>query len=212
MDSKINYTSMDSKINLKSIISSTSIWTLVARKHGARKTYDRLKDFNSIIASTSGLIAGFTFLVTNTRMDWRYEGYIGSDTRNDLFGVCLIVGLILSLISTLLATAIYGFINFIGPENDELFVYFMKRNHRVVGFPITLLNLSILVMLMGSSIAVGGLYSTWVYIVYVTIALVGFCLVGCYFWYNHTMLRQETKNFLLSLPEFLDTKQNELPL
>eukprot|EP01084_Bolivina_argentea_P168112 291609_1 len=126
------------------------IWTLITEKKGSHTTYERLKDLNSVMAATSGLIAGFTFLVTNTPIEWKYEGYIPKDTRSDFFGALLMIGLIVSLSATLLASTNYGFINLIGPDQEKLFTDFITRNRRFIGLPITLLSVSILVMLLGA--------------------------------------------------------------
>mmetsp|Transcript_18390 Transcript_18390/g.29207 ORF Transcript_18390/g.29207 Transcript_18390/m.29207 type:complete len:214 (+) Transcript_18390:25-666(+) len=189
---------------------NSSVWPIIARKQGAQHTYERLKDLNAIIGSTSGLIAGFTFLVTNTPIDWKYDNYISKQTRSDIFGAFLIVGLITSLIATLLATAIYGFINLIGPHNEQLFADFIRRNQRYLGLPTLLLNISVLVMFVGASFAVGGLYSTWVYALYLILAIAGAAFIGAYFVYNQSTLGKQYHAMLASLPDYVDAAKNNV--
>eukprot|EP01083_Nonionella_stella_P284823 969623_1 len=189
---------------------TNGIWTLITQKKGSHDTYERLKDLNSVLAATSGLIAGFTFLVTNTPIEWKYAGYIPKDTRSDLFGALLMVGLIVSLLATLLATTNYGFINLIGPDQEKLFTDFVTRNRRCIGLPITLLTIAILVMLLGACIAIGGLYSAWVQVLYIILTLTGIVLIMSYIVYNQSALVGEYEKILKPLPDYIKRHKNSV--
>eukprot|EP01083_Nonionella_stella_P150707 480525_1 len=183
-----------------------TIWPLIGKKLGAQVLYGRLKDYYSMIASISGLISGFVFVVTTTPVTWKYEGYIPKDIRSDLFGAFLLLGLVTALLATLFATALYGLVNMIGPD-DELLILFIDQNSKFVGKPNSFMIASVIIMLIGSGIAVGGLYSLWVFVLYI-VATVTFCaFLVAYYSYWGKRMQLLCKNKLEKMPDFNAKKE-----
>eukprot|EP01083_Nonionella_stella_P091799 256724_1 len=123
---------------------------------------------------------------------------------------CMMIGLIVSLSATLLASTNYGFINLIGPDQEKLFTDFITRNRRFIGLPITLLSVSILVMLLGAGFAIGGLYSPWVQILYIILTLTCIAVGAWYTLYNQAALSNQYEKLLTPLPDYVDVHRNSV--
>mmetsp|Transcript_44015 Transcript_44015/g.70570 ORF Transcript_44015/g.70570 Transcript_44015/m.70570 type:complete len:213 (+) Transcript_44015:36-674(+) len=194
------------KVQAKDVFRTLTIWPLIGRKLGAEVLYDRLKDYYSMIASVSGLISGFVFIVTNTPVEWKYRGMIARDTRSDIFGGLLLLGLIVALVSTLFATALYGLVNMIGPD-DELLTEFISQNEWYLGKPNLLMMWAVVIMLIGSGFAVGGLYSDWVFWMYVTVTVLMAGGLLFYFIKNGRATQIKCRSKLNSMPDFTSKKE-----
>ena len=203
---ELNLDNNNNKGNVEVETTIKTLWPLIGRKLGGEVLYERLKDYYSMLAGVSGLIAGFVFIVTNTPIEWKYKGYLEFDTRSDIFGGFLIIGLITSLIATLFATALYGLVNMIGPD-DELLIAFVNDNEKFVGKPNVLMMASVIIMLFGSGFGIGGLYSTWVFWVYIitTVLLAGGLLM--YFSVAGRAVQMKCRQKLHQMDDWLATKK-----
>eukprot|EP01084_Bolivina_argentea_P129761 229134_1 len=152
-----------------------TIWPLLARKYDPSSSLARLKDHFSIISNVSGLISGFVFVVTNSSVQWKYEGYLGDELRTNCFGFCTVLSLILSLTATLMSIIYYGWMNVIG-EHYEMINEMVQRHDKLINLPLALMMVAVTLMFVGASFAVGGLYGAIVYWAYIVIALL--CVIS----------------------------------
>eukprot|EP01084_Bolivina_argentea_P062255 113831_1 len=114
-----------------------------------------------MIGSIAGLIAGFSYVVTNQPIVFTIEqGWISTNTRLNLYGFLVTCSLLLSFGATLLATILYGMVNQIG-NNKKLTLWFCHTFRSIFGIPTKLLILSVITVLYGSLVSIGGLYAQW---------------------------------------------------
>eukprot|EP01084_Bolivina_argentea_P227070 383516_1 len=143
-------------------------WPLLAKNDEITNEdlYERLEKYWSMVASLSGLIAGFTYVITNQEI-----GFISEDahTRREVFG-CIGVGTFLTaLIATILALTLYGYLNLGGLKHVKWFVI---RYWMFIDAPLVLSVLSLILMLSGTLVAIGGLYGNSVYVAAIVIGAI----------------------------------------
>eukprot|EP01124_Arcella_intermedia_P002868 TRINITY_DN11570_c0_g2_i1.p1 TRINITY_DN11570_c0_g2~~TRINITY_DN11570_c0_g2_i1.p1 ORF type:complete len:206 (+),score=29.36 TRINITY_DN11570_c0_g2_i1:137-754(+) len=125
---------------------------------------ERLQKYFDIILTISGFLAGFTFLVTNTKVEYVYPVNASQDPlhgmtriqRGDIFGTLTILAFVLSLGSVLSAIILKGYLNFVGETNVR---WFLKSFYMLFDVPLTFGVLGLFCMLAGSVVNIRGFYS-----------------------------------------------------
>ena len=198
---KLSTVDDDDKIQNKSTCydeSKYGIWTLMIEKENDIKSVQqKLKDYWGMIASIAGLIAGFSYVVTNTDITYKSQGTLDIETRYNVYGFFITLTLVLSLASTLIATILYGSINQIGASKD-LLLWFCQEFEIYFSIPSYLLLLSILTTLCGCSISIAGIYDSWVWIVGVIVGGILFITVLCVYIKILYALNKKQRHCLLN--------------
>ena len=125
---------------------------------------ERLKEAWEFLATLSGFIAGFTFVVSNGAPDFA-DPYLFSSSENvkrvDVFSILVVFAFMSSLGATLISFMMMAALNNIGIENG---VAFFEEHPVMVWIPEKLLVLSVFFMLISALVQIGGNSSNWVWI------------------------------------------------
>lgn len=177
--------------------SKYGIWTLMIEKEKDIDTVQqKLKDYWAMIASIAGLVAGFSYVVTNTdNITYKSQGTLDIELRYNIYGFFITLTLVLSLSSTLIATILYGSINQIGDK--DLLLWFCQEFEIYFAIPSYLLLSSIVTTLCGCSISIAGIYDSWVWIVGVIAGGILFITVFCVYIKILVTLNQKQRHYLL---------------
>ena len=132
---------------------------------------DEIKFYWNMIATISGLVAGFTFLATNTRPAFDDVGTLSPSQRSNVYGVALLLAFLVSLSACLWACVLAGYANLAGPEFIGNFV---SKLHRYFDIPMFLLVFALAAMFTACVTALGGLYAEYVW--WISVCVGGFCL------------------------------------
>ena len=160
--------------------SNPIIFGIIGQKLGGDQLLYRLKDNYSTLASISGLISGFVFVVTNQNIEWKNQSsVISPETRSNIVGSLFAISLLLSLTSTVVSVMYYTMATIVGAD-AEILVELINHTKIFVRLPTWALVVAILIMLFGSGIAIGGLYSSPVYYTYLTFSILAAIAVAAF--------------------------------
>mmetsp|Transcript_52885 Transcript_52885/g.87630 ORF Transcript_52885/g.87630 Transcript_52885/m.87630 type:complete len:200 (+) Transcript_52885:74-673(+) len=177
-----------------------SCWMLIGRKLGAEVLCGKLKEYQTIVANISGLIAGFVFVVSNTNVEWKFDGYLDATVRTNVYGACFLLALTFALSATLWAVIIYGNINTYGP-NQTMVMRYADANRMYIGMPLFLMIVAIALMLLGTTLAVDGLYGKETFWVFVGFEILSVTVLLWYFIVVQGKMNREYIEILKSMPD-----------
>jgi len=126
---------------------------------------DRLKDFWNLTSAVSTLITGFTYVISNSNTSFSRSGILGQH-RGDIFGSLVITTFLVALLATSIAVNLHGYCNLLGKEHVRELI---QNYYFLMDIPAFLCSISIIVMLISATVAIGGFYSSWVW--YYTLAI-----------------------------------------
>ena len=178
----------------------TNHWYLIGTKLGPDILCNKLKEYQQIVASISGLVAGFVFVVTNSNVTWNYKGIFGDELRTDLVGICFLSSLVFALGATLMALIIYGNINTFGP-NKTMVLDFIEQRFVFLATPQILLIICLVLMILGTFFAVGGLFGDLVFYVYIVVVLCVLGFVAYYFLFEQAKINKTYTQLLMEMPD-----------
>mmetsp|Transcript_21076 Transcript_21076/g.33676 ORF Transcript_21076/g.33676 Transcript_21076/m.33676 type:complete len:217 (-) Transcript_21076:110-760(-) len=123
--------------------------------------YDRLSSQFGIISALSGVIAGFTYIVSNAGIEFTEGEFIPDNIRKEIFGSLVAIAFCLSLTSALLSASTGIFLNINGPDDAH---WFFQTFNTKLDYSWQLMNFSLIVMLVSIIISVGGNFGliTWI--------------------------------------------------
>ena len=160
--------------------------------------YANLKYRYQTIASLSGVIAGFTYVVANSTIEFNDKvSNFDNKVRKEIYGALVGIAFALSLCAAMLSSSYLLFIEMAGQKNSKWFVKsFHFENKFLRLFP--LLNLpwnlflgGFICMSVSVIVSIGGLYKTAVFvIVCVSFALMSYIFIFIY-WKMRTLVREK---------------------
>ena len=129
-----------------------------------KELQDSLLRYWTLVISVSGLIAGFSYFISNNQVTFisNDQQWIPVKTRHDIFGGLLITTFALSILSTVMGCALFYYFNLVGDHNTK---WLLKQYWYLADVPLMICITSITLMFIAGLISVGGLYSTsvWYY-------------------------------------------------
>ena len=183
-----------------------SVWALIGEKLGSHVLCEKIKSYYTVLAEISGLISGFTFVVTSSNIEWKYDGYFGDELRTNLFGICLLIALVLGIWCTLLSVIIYGNFNAIG-SSQNVVMGFVTNYQAFIHMPVGLLVVSIGFMLLGVTVAIDGLYSKLVFWIIFTLEILCAISLILYLFIVQAKLNKQYIEELQQLPSYQDKEE-----
>eukprot|EP01084_Bolivina_argentea_P190782 327749_1 len=149
---------------------SNGRWNLKADDH--ESVYNNLKYRFETIATLSGFIGGFTYIVGNNGVEFNdsVAVFISNSVRTEIFGALVCSSFALSMCAALLSSSYLLFIGMAGEENSKWFVqkfYFenKKIGIRMLDIPWYLFVLGLLTMFISTIVSIGGFYKTAVFVI-----------------------------------------------
>ena len=159
-----------------------------------KEVYERLKDFWGLIASLSGLIAGFSYVIVSGGTPNFDEGKssLSLETRTRLYGYFLGTTFVGSLGGTLLASGLYAFVIWAGASDVDWYVNTFDALFYV---PSALLGLAIISMLFGTIVALSGFLAddVWWFCVIIGLITMLFIFIVHFFLLCKTAKRARDK-------------------
>lgn len=145
-------------------------WLNLVEAHTVKEEelHKRLESNWTAVAGVSGLITGFTYVVSNTDITFGQDGPL-SEYRHDLFGLFSMLSFLTALQATLFSAGLFGMINLLGEENTN---WFVQQNWYIIDLPLICCIVSIALMLISALISIGGIVSNWVYYTILTVGVV----------------------------------------
>eukprot|EP01084_Bolivina_argentea_P131643 232336_1 len=144
--------------------------------------YNDLQTYQSLVATLSGLITGFSYVVLSEPiMEYEEDKFLGSDRANVQAGFT-ICAFMFAIFSVIVGSTLYGFAGFAGAKHVRIW---MRKAHKIIDIPTMTLAISITSMLVGAWIHIGGLYNN---VLYYTVLCFSIILVLMYFVINYIMM------------------------
>jgi len=138
-----------------------SSWPMVAKRVSKEEYGSRMKSSWELVASMSGFISGFTYIVSNGVPEYHYETIaVVQVNRQAVFTILVMIAFIFSLLSTLLGFLLVATLDMIGLENAQIL---RERHEGLCNAPQNYMVLSIFVMLVSTIISIGGVSGPWVF-------------------------------------------------
>ena len=156
----------------KSSLKHLGEWTLLAESETVKSAdlHERLSQYWTLMATIAGLLAGFSYVIANTSIQFVNDH---AAWRRDVFGGLIIMTFLTALTGTLMSALLFGYLNVIGKENAK---WFVLEWWLLVDVPLVFVNLTVFLMLITSLIAIGGLYSDWVWYLALFVGIMGIIL------------------------------------
>eukprot|EP01084_Bolivina_argentea_P094938 170691_1 len=157
--------------------------------------HNRLEQNWTAVAGVSGLITGFTYVVTNSDITFTHGGPL-STYRHDLFGFFSMLSFLTALQSLLFSAGLFGMVNLLGVESTN---WFIKRNWWIIDVPLVCCMSSIGLMLVSAIVSIGGLVNKWVYYTILVLGIGSFLCFACIFFrvqrdmYSRTLMLKNKK-------------------
>eukprot|EP01084_Bolivina_argentea_P318489 552334_1 len=149
------------------------------------KLFASLQTYQSLIATLSGLISGFSYVVlSQERIEYKTNHFLGSN-RSDVSAGFVTFAFLASLSCLIVASTLYFYAAFGGESNVKNWV---KRTSKFLDMPVFMLITSIGFILIGSVIHIGGFYNDVMY--YCIIIVASLLLIG-YIWLQFILLRHQ---------------------
>jgi len=171
-------------------------WNL--KDNSNETVYETLKYRFETIATLSGFISGFTYIVASNEVEFVDDiAVISNEVRRELYGAVVSTSFALSLCAALLSSAYLLFLGIAGVENAKWFVqkfYFENKKCglcRILNLPWYLFNSGLLFMFLGMILVIGGLYKAPVLVVSFVEGVVCIYVFLSIYWKMRTMIRDK---------------------
>eukprot|EP01083_Nonionella_stella_P089687 250314_1 len=137
--------------------------------------HERLTSYWTLIATISGLLAGFSYVIANTDIEFSTQD---ASPRREWYISCQISTFLLALLGTLLSALLYGYLNISGKQNTK---WYIRKWWYLIDVPLILTIGTVFMMLLSTLIAIGGLYSDSVWYLFFGISVVsGICFFALF--------------------------------
>lgn len=144
--------------------------------------FESLQTYQSLIATLSGLISGFSYVVLSQEsIDYDVQNFIGFD-RSDVTAGFITFAFFTSMAALGLEATLYFYGGFGGKDNVK---NWLQQSGKFVNIPVFFLVFAIGLMLAGSFIHIGGFYSDILY--YLIIAFTGL-FFALYLWLQANLM------------------------
>jgi len=164
-------------------------WKLLAEVLESEELGKRLLKFWGLVASLGGMIAGFTYVVSNSTVQIPATSTLNGVKRQDIFGILVAFAFLSALSSTIVSAILWGNLNMIGKENSN---WFLERYPSYfVRLPLNLLIFSLFAMLGSLLTTIDALYSRKVFW---TVLVAGvFTIISVYTLYIYSYIKISAK-------------------
>jgi hypothetical protein len=145
------------------------LWVTLSYSEHPRKVMKKLAAIWTLLASVSGLIAGLTFVVLTTKIDFQDTPNMTAAERKTAYGMSISLAFLFSIASVFTAVLFLGFNNILlGQESNndsqeseatDRILKYIRTFGFVADLPFHFLIISVFAMLAAGIILIGGLYS-----------------------------------------------------
>lgn len=185
-------------INLKSYYKSCNPWRLlwgeIGEFEGPQEIFNRLQNVWDTVLALGGLIAGFSYIVLSSNVDFPRNGFFGREYRPFLYGFFSVLTFVFSLGSALLTVILQNTLKMSGPDTAR---WFAVNFENLVGMPEALVGTSIGCMLFAGLIAIDGLFPQEIFWFAVISGFTTFMALGAVWWKVSNGLKSKASEIML---------------
>ena len=159
----------------------------------------RVYSYWTVVSSLAGLLAGFTYIIANTEITFTGDD---ADKRSEIFGGIVIITFFSAVFATLFSAMQYAMLNLVGTKNVR---WYIRNFWMVIDQPFAALAVTVVLMLISTIVAIGGLYDNLVFVISVVYGgNVGLAIMVMFFFFKFKVnyrLREDanSKNVELQL-------------